>query len=226
MTVGHNRFDLSLGLSAALGFHVLVFAWLVSVYEPYTLPVDMHSSSASVNVRFVTMQKNVEAVKPVVQKEAPKPIKKILPKKKKRALSTPLIKETVQNRVKVQDSSFIKNDAKRVVPRDRQPAAATESALKKQAIPVVRDVNVKGRRVSPRYPAKAQRLKQEGVVLIRVLISESGKREDIKIYAPSKHAMLNRAALKAVKKWTFEPYIKNGKAVRSWVEIPIEFKLK
>jgi len=64
------------------------------------------------------------------------------------------------------------------------------------------------------------------VVWLHVLISQTGEREDIKLHKASKFALLNQAALQAVKKWSFEPTRKNGRAVKSWVEIPIEFRIQ
>jgi protein TonB len=90
----------------------------------------------------------------------------------------------------------------------------------------VSDQNLKGRRVQPTYPQRALRMRQEGVVWLHVLISKTGAREDIKLHKPSQYALLNQAAIKAVKKWTFDPNVINGHAVKSWVEIPVEFKIQ
>ena len=54
---------------------------------------------------------------------------------------------------------------------------------------------------------------------------ESGHVGNIKVYSPSKHSVLNQSALQAVSKWRFEPGVKQGMVVRSWVRVPVKFKL-
>lgn len=104
--------------------------------------------------------------------------------------------------------------------------SATSNNAQSNPVPIVVGGGLVGRRVQPDYPKRSLDLKQEGTVILHVLISDTGKRQDIKLFKPSKYALLNQAAMKAVKKWTFDPNIVNGRAVKSWVEIPIEFKIQ
>ena len=116
--------------------------------------------------------------------------------------------------------------AKQIITEVSQPdSKMITEVFVPQVIPVVSERDLKGRRIKPKYPERALRMRQEGVVWLHVLISETGRQKDIKIHRPTQYALLNRAALKAVKKWTFTPNVINGKATSSWVEIPVEFKI-
>ncbi len=78
----------------------------------------------------------------------------------------------------------------------------------------------------PVYPRHSIRRSQEGTTLIRAKISRQGQVEILKIYQSSGFALLDQAAVAAVKKWEFEPARQNGLAVSSWVQVPVNFVLK
>ena len=79
--------------------------------------------------------------------------------------------------------------------------------------------------IAPKYPRKALRKKQEGEVIIRVLVSASGRNLELKIHKSSGIKSLDDAALKAVKGWEIEPATLEGRGVSAWVEVPVIFKL-
>jgi protein TonB len=78
----------------------------------------------------------------------------------------------------------------------------------------------------PLYPLKARRLGYEGIVMLKVLIDDNGRVDDLRVLKSSGHRVLDRAALSAVKKWLFEPGTKNGVKKKMWVKIPVRFDLK
>jgi protein TonB len=78
----------------------------------------------------------------------------------------------------------------------------------------------------PLYPLKARRLGYEGIVMLKVLIDEEGRVDDLRVLKSSGHRVLDRAALSAVKKWLFEPGTKGGVEKKMWVKIPVRFDLK
>ena len=82
-----------------------------------------------------------------------------------------------------------------------------------------------GNKEMPIYPKRSLKLGQEGIVYLKILISESGVSEQIEFLKKSQYPLLNKSAINAVKKWQFKPVIIGGKAVKSWVEVPIEFKI-
>lgn len=213
--------QISLGFAASIFLHVAVVSFFLIDNGPskkieadllaaQSIPIQIVSSVQS--TRNVIQKKKTAPAKPkeVVKKTAVKP-QKIEPKKK-------VTQKTVSPQT--QTSSAQSNSE----PTEAREGEANNA--QSAPIPVVSGASLVGRRVQPTYPKRALRLKQEGTVFIQVLISETGKRQDIKISRPSKHALLNQAAIKAVKKWTFDPNMVNGRAVKSWVEIPVEFKIQ
>lgn len=78
---------------------------------------------------------------------------------------------------------------------------------------------------SPRYPSQSRRLREEGVVVLRVLIDEQGQARQISVDRSSGHARLDRAAREAVASAAFRPYVEDGAPRATLVLIPIEFFL-
>jgi protein TonB len=78
----------------------------------------------------------------------------------------------------------------------------------------------------PPYPAIAKRLKIEGTVLVRVLVSPAGLPKKIELAHTSGAPVLDEAALKAVRNWAFVPARRGVEPVEAWVEIPINFHLR
>jgi protein TonB len=77
----------------------------------------------------------------------------------------------------------------------------------------------------PEYPAEARRLKQEGRVLIEVEVSAEGRVLSATVKRSSGVAALDEAALRAVRRWRFEPARRAGASVAARVEVPVQFTL-
>lgn len=80
-------------------------------------------------------------------------------------------------------------------------------------------------RIQPEYPAQAFRAHEEGTVVVRVDVDARGKPTNADIARRSGSRELDRAAVDAVRRWQFKPALKDGKAIASTVEVPVEFKL-
>jgi protein TonB len=78
---------------------------------------------------------------------------------------------------------------------------------------------------APRYPSRCLRLGIEGRVEVQVLVGENGRVQEVTLGESSGDASLDEAAMEAVRKWRFEPAMKNGMPVRAWVIAPVTFKL-
>ncbi len=78
----------------------------------------------------------------------------------------------------------------------------------------------------PGYPRLARRRGLEGVVLLEVLVDISGKVADLRVDTSSGHAILDRAALKAVRRWRFTPATIDGHRRQMWVKVPVRFQLQ
>jgi protein TonB len=81
------------------------------------------------------------------------------------------------------------------------------------------------REPSPRYPPQSRRLREQGLVVLRVVIDERGEASSIEIETSSGHARLDDAAREAVLRAAFRPYVEDGEPRRALVLIPIEFAL-
>ena len=77
----------------------------------------------------------------------------------------------------------------------------------------------------PQYPLLSKRRGEEGVVLIRAFVDETGAASKVEIFKSSSFALLDNAAAEAIKKWRFAPATKLGQYIASSVIIPINFKL-
>lgn len=78
----------------------------------------------------------------------------------------------------------------------------------------------------PPYPERARARRQEGRVMLRVLVGETGNPLEVQVESSSGHRVLDMAALKAVRKWKFNPGLSNGQPIQGWVLVPINFSLK
>ncbi len=77
----------------------------------------------------------------------------------------------------------------------------------------------------PRYPPQSRRLREQGLVVLRVIIDEKGQACSIEVESSSGHTRLDHAAKEAVTRAEFRPYIEDGAPRRALVLIPIEFSL-
>ena len=82
-----------------------------------------------------------------------------------------------------------------------------------------------GRHDPPVYPLRARRMGHEGIVLLEVSLDSNGKIVRLEIDSTSGYRSLDKAAVRAVGKWQFQPFIKNGKKIPSRVRIPVRFRL-
>lgn len=77
----------------------------------------------------------------------------------------------------------------------------------------------------PQYPMIARRLGKEGSVILRLTIDENGNLINLEVIEKAGYGF-TEAALEAVKKSTFLPAKKDGKAVVSRALLPIKFTLR
>ncbi|MBW2097025.1 MAG: energy transducer TonB [Deltaproteobacteria bacterium] len=77
----------------------------------------------------------------------------------------------------------------------------------------------------PRYPRLARRRGYQGVVILEVLVRRDGTPGKVQVFQSSGHRILDRAAIKAVEKWSFAPGSENGTPIDMWVKIPVRFQL-
>lgn len=78
----------------------------------------------------------------------------------------------------------------------------------------------------PSYPRLAMRMGKQGVVLLEVFVSSSGKVEDVRVATGSGHGILDEAALETVRGWRFAPGLRNGRPAAMRVRVPVRFELR
>jgi periplasmic protein TonB len=76
----------------------------------------------------------------------------------------------------------------------------------------------------PAYPPIARETRTEGTVVLQATISKSGTIENLRVI--SGPAMLQQAALDAVKTWRYRPYLLDGVPVEVETAVNVEFKLQ
>jgi TonB family protein len=108
------------------------------------------------------------------------------------------------------------------------PTAAppAKAAVRSGALLELDDVDTPprvARVVKPSYPPLALQARIGGIVILRVLVSETGTPAEIQVLRPGRMG-LTESAVRAVKDWTFQPAIKDGVPVRTWISVPIPFE--
>lgn len=78
---------------------------------------------------------------------------------------------------------------------------------------------------APSYPSLSRRLREEGLVLLEILILADGSVGEIKLKQSSGFKRLDEAAMQAVKTWRYQPATQGGQAIDYWYEQPLEFSL-
>lgn len=121
-------------------------------------------------------------------------------------------------------------------PAAHSPAAPTEPAITRAAAPqapgaveqapIAIDLNAAYRlNPAPNYPPLALRRRWEGTTRLRVELDSEGRPITVTLADSSGHAILDEAALEAVRRWRFRPATRSGKPVPATVEVPIVFRI-
>lgn len=78
---------------------------------------------------------------------------------------------------------------------------------------------------APAYPSLSRRMREQGVVLLEILILADGSVGEIRIKESSGHKRLDDTAAKAVKRWRYRPAQRGNTAIEYWYLQPVEFSL-
>ena len=187
-----------------------------------------------------------------VQKAVKKPLpqkRRNIPKKKvEKILKTEPLRPRVETPAPITPGPDLPEDwmqipQERPLPvQDTAPETASITPVKEEAAvipktleapapdpplpPLVEATPVYRKNPAPRYPRNARRRGYEGKVILEVLVNEEGSVEDLRIFESSGYRMLDRAAMKSVQSWLFEPGRRGDERVEMWVKVPIRFDLK
>lgn len=108
----------------------------------------------------------------------------------------------------------------------KKPVAKKPAAQSKPVAKITRDPSPVSGNQEPKYPPQALRSGVEGSVSVRVEVDANGNPTDVKVVERTgeRSRDLDRAVVGAVRKWRFEPAMKDGKAIAGAVVVPVEFK--
>lgn len=116
-------------------------------------------------------------------------------------------------------------------PRPKKPRPVAEAPTS-TAIPIEQFVGLEKESTAdlsnnrpPAYPLEAVRRRLEGVVLLQLKITKTGKVEDVNLIKSSGHQILDEAAVNAVATWQGQPAKRWGRPVESIERLPIRFRL-
>jgi TonB family protein len=76
----------------------------------------------------------------------------------------------------------------------------------------------------PEYSEEARRVHFQGVVVLSIVVDQEGRARDVRV-ARSVGLGLDEKAMEAVKKWKFEPGVKDGHPVAVGVNVEVNFRL-
>jgi periplasmic protein TonB len=114
-----------------------------------------------------------------------------------------------------------------VVPATTAPTVATPSAaVSAKPVVVVAPSRVESSCAAPRYPMASERLREEGVVTLRFLISENGQVVSGQVDKSSGYKRLDDAALAALSLCKFKPATVDGRPKQDWSALRYRWELK
>jgi protein TonB len=82
-----------------------------------------------------------------------------------------------------------------------------------------------GTRTRVEYPREALIRREQGTVILRVLVGADGIPQTVEIETSSGSPRLDSAARDAVKHWSFRAGTRNGMAASAWARVPSAFNL-
>ncbi|MDR0239510.1 MAG: energy transducer TonB [Deltaproteobacteria bacterium] len=85
-----------------------------------------------------------------------------------------------------------------------------------------------GAHINPRpaYPEIARQRGQEGQVVLLVNVDIHGNPAKVLLEASSEHSLLDREAIKTIRRWKFKPASRNGEVIPGIVRVPVAFRLR
>lgn len=78
----------------------------------------------------------------------------------------------------------------------------------------------------PTYPPLSLRLREQGTVMVDVLVSELGVASQARVKTSSGFVRLDNAAVSTVLTWRFAPGKRAGVAQSMWFTVPITFTIR
>ena len=80
--------------------------------------------------------------------------------------------------------------------------------------------------VKPQYPRKARTAGWEGTTVLKVRVDRGGRPGLVAVDRTSGFETLDRAAVRAMRRWEFHPARSGDRTVASWVKVPVSFRIE
>lgn len=104
------------------------------------------------------------------------------------------------------------------------PSATPVSAPQRINVPGAVELGRLVYGANPEYPRIARDARIQGKVVLRTIVGKDGSVQELK--AIGGNPLLFRAAIDAVKKWRFRPYVDRGQPVEVETTVTVDFKLE
>lgn len=79
--------------------------------------------------------------------------------------------------------------------------------------------------VKPRYPESSRQAREEGIVVLKAEVTDTGTVESESLISSSGHPALDASAQSAIKRWRYKPATQNGHPVHSSREVRVTYNL-
>jgi len=203
------------GAAIAIGLHAAAVGALLS-YEPARTAL---VSAAPIMVDWIAPPKVEPKIEPPTQLPKPKPVKPIKHAPPRKVEAPPVVAAPPEAPAPV------------VAPAPPPPAPEPVAAVPvPPPAPVTETPPVFNAHYldnpQPAYPGLSRRLREQGRVMLRVLVSAAGAAQEVQVKTSSGFPRLDDAALQTVRSIQFVPAKRGAEAVSAWVLIPISFKLE
>lgn len=220
-------------LSSTVGLHALAFALMggmVAMQQPITLP-------RIASMEMISLAAPSQAAAPAAPKQQAKPEKKPTPQVKPTPTPKPApVKPKVMATETAAPSPKAISVPSAAPAAESKPSPAASSAeggsshgQSANAKPSVTEPMYRGGYLNnpkPAYPALSIEEGETGTVQLRVHVSAQGQPLDVALATSSGFPRLDRAAVAAVKRWTFTPAKRGAEAIAYTFIVPVEFSLK
>ena len=216
MKTGYTSNSRRAALVATLGLHALLIAALLN-QAPVRSAI---ATAAPIMVKLITST-------PVAAPQSPpKPLPlraRIEPVQPRPLEPLPLVSRATDNAAPV---SAPVPTARPLEPIEAAPRAADSAPAAAVAIVAPRFDAAYLQNPPPAYPMLSRRMREQGRVLMRVLVTAEGAADRVELRSSSGSARLDSAALDTVKRWRFVAARHGGTPVSAWVLVPISFSLE
>lgn len=215
--------ELKLGIVGALIIHSVIFLKMPYVQARF----DVMPALSAIEVNLIAGGLEKEVPQKVVAEE--NTVRVDTPKVKK-IEEMPVVKETfpLEEKVHVEQTKIVKREepaVKQQTVQEKEQKTNQAGAENSKQGALIKARPLMYYNPAPTYPYVALQRGYEGEVTLIIAVNKSGLPDDVEVAQSSGYGILDSAAVKAVKKWKFEPARLFGVSVDSEIEIPVKFEL-